>query len=738
MNMDEPRTDSARLDGGGYQCPMHPEVISPSPGRCPECGMDLLPIKPRKGKNEHEKGHEAAGHDKPSSTKVPAADKSLTDKPAGKHAGHSTNLFLKKFWLSLALSVPVVLYSDLPARLFGWSAPEFLGAELIPIALSTIVFFYGGWIFLASAFRELRARLPGMMTLIAIAILAAYTWSVWSFFARAGHDLFWELTTLITVMLLGHWVEMKAVKGTQHALEELSKLMPDTAEVMRDGKTEVVPISEVKAGDILFVRPGGKIPADGVVVSGTSEVDESMATGESRPVLKTKESEVIAGTSNGDGSLTIRVTKVGDETFLAGVMRLVSEAQASKSRLQMLSDRAAFYLTIVAVVVGAITFFVWFLSAGVSVGVERLVAVLVIACPHALGLAVPLVASISTSLAARHGFLIRNRIALESARKVGVVLFDKTGTLTKGAYGVLRVWSFDAWGENEVLRTAASLDANSEHFIARAIVAAAKEKNIQLAEVDDFVRIPGKGVQGKIGGTIAAVGGTPLLPLGKDFFSEAVAAEIEKENRRGATVVYVLLDNRVLGAIALADVIREESREAIRDLKKLGVRVAMVTGDAKPVAEWVARELEIDETFADVLPQEKSEKVKELQKRGLSVMMVGDGVNDAPALTQADVGVAIGAGTNVAIESAGIILARNDPRDIVKIIGLSRATYRKMIENLFWATGYNVIALPIAAGVLAPWGILLTPAFSAVLMSFSTIIVAANAVLLRRVERRLW
>ncbi len=631
-----------------------------------------------------------------------------------KYGKHSTQMFLRKFWVSFVLTVPVVLYSDILNTLFGFEAPTFPGSGYIPFVFGSMVFFYGGWVFLAGAGRELKARLPGMMTLIGLAISAAYLWSVYAVLSGKSQDLFWELTTLITIMLLGHYFEMRAVSGVQSALKELSKLLPDDAEVIRDERTEKVPLSELKVGDLVFVRPGGRIPADGVVIEGRSETNESMMTGESAPVPKKEGDDVIAGTSNGDGSLKIKITKIGENTFLAGVMRLVEEAQASKSRLQILSDQAAFYLTLVAILTGGLTFVLWLLArSGFGFAMERLVAVLVIACPHALGLAVPLVASISTTLAARHGFLVKQRLALESARKVDIVLFDKTGTLTRGEYGVIEVT------DNEVLRLAASVDAHSEHFIAKAIVAEAKKRGLKLSEVKDFRRLPGKGVSGIVDGKNLIVGG------------EAVLENIPKITKGGNTIIYVVADGKLLGSIALADVIREESKEAVADLKKMGIKVAMLTGDSEEVAKGVGDEIGIDEYFARVLPHEKSEKVKILQERGLKVAMVGDGINDAPALTQADLGVAIGAGTNVAIESAGIILVRNDPRDIVKIIKLSRLTYTKMLQNLFWATGYNVVALPLAAGILYSKGIVLEPALAALFMSLSTVIVAVNALLLR-------
>ena len=697
-----------------YTCPMHPEIKQERPGYCPECGMNLVPEKRVIG--DHGVRNKSA----------------FAKATADRHAGHSTAMFFRKFWVSLILTIPVVLYADVVEKIFRWSPPDFPGSEYLSIVLGSIVFFYGGFVFLTGAWREIKGRLPGMMTLIGLAISAAYLWSVYAVFTNE-EALFWELTTLITIMLLGHWLEMRAVSGAQGALKELSKLLPDTAEVIRDGKTETIPLKELLENDMVLVKPGTKIPADGVVVDGESDANESMITGESRLVPKKIGDSVIAGTINGDGALKIKVSNIGEKTFLAGVMRLVAEAQASKSRLQILSDKAALYLTIIAVVGGLITLVSW-LASGAEVGfaVARLVAVLVIACPHALGLAVPLVASISTTKAAQNGFLIKQRLALEAARTVDTVLFDKTGTLTKGEFGVVAVWSSSGSSKEEVLRLAASLDALSGHPISKAVVAKAHEQKLLLKEPKKFETLKGRGVKAFIEGKEVMVGGLSLLQdLGVAIPSE-LAARVEDGGKKGQTIIFALSDKQFLGAIALADIIREESREALKALKEMGIRTAMITGDSEDVAKWVGEELGIDEYFARVLPHQKSEKIKELQGRGLKVAMVGDGINDAPALTQADLGIAIGAGTNVAIESPGIILVRNNPLDIVKIIRLSQMTYLKMIQNLFWATGYNVVALPLAAGALAFKGIILEPALAAVFMSASTIIVAVNAVLLQR------
>lgn len=653
------------------------------------------------------------------------------DHGAGKHEGHSTNIFKLKFWISLVLSIPVVAYSEVVQELLRFQAPVFPGSEHVPFVLASIIFFYGGSVFIISAYRELRAKLPGMMTLIALAIFTAYSYSVYVTFFGTGKTLYWELATLITVMLLGHWMEMRAVSGAQSALKELSKLLPDEADVVRDDKIVTIALGDVRIGDIVHIRPGSKIPTDGVVREGMSDVDEAVATGESRPIAKEPGAEVIAGTSNGDGALRVEVTKIGEDTFLAGVIRLVSEAQASKSRLQMLSDRAAYYLTLVAVVTGGVTLVAWVAAANPAFAVERMVAVLVIACPHALGLAIPLVASISTTKAAKNGFLVKQRLALEAARNIDVVLFDKTGTLTKGEFGIDRVVVAENSDEERVRQYAASINVHSEHPIARAMVADAQRRGIEIRKAEHFQRIPGMGAQASIGTESIVVGNEAVVEKSEASLSDGLRRDVDALTSEGKTVVFVIVNKNVIGAIALVDVIREESREAVKTLRDMGVRTAMITGDSEDVAKWVAGELDIDEYFAKVLPHEKSEKVKMLQSKGEKVAMVGDGVNDAPALTQADLGIAIGAGTNVAIESAGIILVKDDPRDIPKIVKLSQLTYRKMIQNLFWAAGYNVVAIPLAAGVLASRGILLQPAIGALLMSASTVIVAINAMTLR-------
>lgn len=657
------------------------------------------------------------------------------DKGFNKHEGHSVNMFRDKFWLSLLLTIPVVLYSGIIKTLFNFEFPSFPGSSYLPLIFSTIIFFYGGWVFVQGAVTELKFKLPGMMTLISMAITVAFVYSLVSQLVFKGETLFWELSTLITIMLLGHWLEMRSVGQAQGALGELAKLLPDKAIRLVKGEPQEVAVSELSVGDLLLVKPGAKVPADGLVQEGESSVDESMITGESKPVIKKEGEKVVAGTINAEGSLKVKVTGIGENTALAGIMRLVAEAQASKSKTQILADKAAYYLTIIAIGAGILTFFGWLsVGSGVGVGIERLVGVLVIACPHALGLAIPLVTSISTSLSAKNGILVRDRLSLEEARKIDVVLFDKTGTLTKGEQGVTDIMSLKKGDETEIVALAASVEAESEHFIARGVVQKAKQLRVPLEKLGKFKSIPGKGVSGEIGSKKVEVGNLEYLKIKEVKIPEVLEKEIKRVEQEGKTVVFVLVDSSVIGALALQDLVREESKEAVKELKEMGVRVAMITGDSEAVAKEVSKELGIDEYFAHVLPEHKADKVNELQIDGSKVAMVGDGVNDAPALTKANIGIAIGAGTDVAIESAGIILVKNDPRDVVKIIKLSRATYNKMIQNLFWAAGYNVIAIPLAAGVLASVGIILAPAFGAVLMSASTVIVAANAQLLRNLK----
>lgn len=651
-----------------------------------------------------------------------------------KHAGHTPNMFRDRFWVSLILTVPVLLYTQSIQNWFHFSMPAFTGSEWLPFVFGTAIFFYGGTVFIKSAWGELKALLPGMMTLISLAIITAYVYSVYTTFVnQTGMEFFWELATLIVVMLFGHWMEMRSVTNAQGALKELAKLLPDTAE-LENGKQ--VPVSELKVSDVVLVRPGAKIPADGEITDGESDVNESMITGESKSVEKFKGAQVIAGTVNGTGSLKVKVTKIGESTALAGIMRLVAEAQNSSSRAQVLADKAAFFLTLVAILSGIVTLIGWLLAGrGIGFAMERTVTVLVIACPHALGLAIPLVTSISTALGARNGLLVKKRIALESARNINTVLFDKTGTLTKGEQSVVDVWPTGNYKAEDVLHLAASVEQTSEHALGRAIINAAKGKNIGLDKPENFKAITGHGVEAVLHGkNIVSVGGPRLLETKKIPIPQELKARIEQADKDGKTVIYVLEYNATIGVLTIADIIREESKQAVSQLKKLGIKVAMITGDSKGVASYVAKELNLDQYFAEVLPEHKADKVKELQKSGDKVAMVGDGVNDAPALARADLGIAIGAGTDVAIESAGIVLVKSNPLDIPKIIKLSKATYSKMIQNLWWAAGYNILAIPLAAGALAAWGILLQPAVGALLMSASTVIVAFNAQLLRKIN----
>ncbi|HEX8598298.1 MAG TPA: heavy metal translocating P-type ATPase [Chloroflexia bacterium] len=655
----------------------------------------------------------------------------------GGHAGHSEEMFKRPFWISLILTLPVLFYSELFQEIFGYTAPQFPGSEYLNLVLGSIIYWYAGRVFLTGAIDELRQVTPGMMTLVALAITTAYGYSVATTFGLVeGMPFYWELATLVTIMLLGHWMEMRAVGSAQSALNELAKLLPDTAERIVGDTTERVPVSELRTGDLILVRPGSQVPADGLVEEGQSQLNESMMTGESKPVSKAPGSEVIAGTVNGSGSLRVRINRTGEQTMLAGIMRLVQEAQTSRTRAQALADRAAYWLTIVAVGVAAVTLVAWILARGFDdYTLERVVTTLVVACPHALGLAIPLVISISTALSARNGILVRDRLALERARNLNVVVFDKTGTLTKGEQGLVGMVT-EGIGEDEALSQAAAVEGDSEHIIARAIVEAARERGAQVPAAVDFQALPGRGVQAEVGGRLLQVGGPQLLKQGGISPSEALVRQAQEWGSRGQSVVYLVEGAQLRAAFALADVIRPESREAIRVLRAQGVRVAMLTGDSEDVARWVAGELGITEYFAQVLPEHKSARIKELQRGGEQVAMVGDGVNDAPALAQADVGIAIGAGTDVARASAGIVLVRNDPRDVARIIALSRASYRKMVQNLSWAVGYNAIALPLAAGVLAPIGLVLPAAVGALLMSLSTIIVAINAQTLRRLNLR--
>jgi Cu2+-exporting ATPase len=692
------------------------------------------------------------GQGKPARTHVPSSQTQA--EPAGhgapdghgthedahdKHAGHSVAMFRDKFWLSLLLTVPTLIWGHMLPRVLGYTPPQVPGSHLIAPALGTAVFLYGGWPFVQGAVRELHARLPGMMTLIALAISVAFVFSAAVALGYPGMPLWEELATLVTIMLLGHWIEMRSISQAQGALAELAKLLPNMAiRIVRDGseeRMEEVSLTALADGDLVLIRPGANVPADGEVQEGHSSINESMITGESRPVEKNPGDRVIAGTVNQSGSLRVSVTGTGQRTMLAGIMRLVAQAQSSRSRAQALADRAALWLTIAALVAGAVTLVAW-LAAGAEAAyaVERLVTVLVIACPHALGLAVPLVIAISTTLGARSGLLVRDRRGLEEARLLNAVVFDKTGTLTLGEHRVVAWRTADGLEDGEALRLAAAVEQDAEHPVARAVVTSAAERGLTVPRATAFEAIPGYGAQASLDGRRLVVGGPNLLRRDRITVSAELEAFATEAAGRGQGVIYLAENARALAAFAVADAVRPESAEAVRRLHAQDIQVVMLTGDARAVADAVGRELGIDTVYAQVLPEDKVQRIQELQRQGKRVAMVGDGVNDAPALVTADVGIAIGAGTDVAVEAGDVVLVRSDPRDVPRIVALSRASYRKMVQNLWWAAGYNIVAIPLAAGVLASRGIVLSPAIGAVLMSLSTVIVAVNAQLLRRVR----
>jgi P-type Cu2+ transporter len=725
-----PEDMQTRHNGTGQdRDPMQPDRPEHDTSHAGDEGEPLVPEQ-----SGHATGH--AGHE----TAHEAGHQGHVD-----HTGHE-QMFRRRFWVCLVLSIPVLLYSPMLQEWFHFSAPV-LGAATpwFGPLFAVIVFLYGGVPFLQMAVPEIRARKPGMMTLISLAISVAFIYSIAAIFIDPMGGFFWELVTLIDVMLLGHWIEMRSVRQASGALDELARLMPDTAERIRpDGSTETVPVDRLRTGDLVLVRPGASVPADGMVTQGDSDVNEAMITGESRPVKKRPGDKAIAGTTNGDGSLRLRVIATGDDTALAGIMRLVRDAQQSKSRTQLLADRAAGWLFYIALAVAALTAVGWSIAIGLNVEViARVATVLVIACPHALGLAIPLVVAITTTLAAHNGVLVRDRLALEQARAIDIVVFDKTGTLTRGEFGVAGMATTAGWDEERALALAAAVEGDSEHIMAQAIRRTARERSLALAAVTGFEALKGRGAHAKSDGRDVYVGGPRLLEMLGVVPAPELAAFGQAAGEKGQSAIYLVYDGQAVAALALADVVRPESKEAVRRLHEMGVQVAMLTGDSEAVARAVAAELGIDRYFAQVLPEHKDRQIAELQRQpvpgrngsgGQKVAMVGDGVNDAPALTRADVGIAIGSGTDVAIESAGIILVKSNPLDVVKIIELSRASYRKMAQNLAWATGYNVIALPLAAGVLAPWGILLSPAVGALFMSLSTVVVAINAQLLRRVR----
>ena len=675
----------------------------------------------------HHSSHRHSEHQDPSTKEEHAGhdhDGHEDHKGHQDHHAHMVEEFKRRFWVSLLLTVPILALSPLIQSVLGIEeALQFPGDLLVLWGFSSVVFVYGGWPFLKGIYEELSEWQPGMMTLIAVAITTAYVYSSAVVFGLSGSIFFWELATLIDVMLVGHWIEMRSVMGASKALEELAKLMPQTAHRLTEsGDTEEVPLEELRHGDRVLIRPGEKIPADGEVVEGTSSVNEAMLTGESVPVPKEVGEEVIGGSINGEGSLTVEVQKTGEEGYLSQVIDMVREAQETKSKTQDLANRAAVWLTAVALGGGALTLFVWtvIMGADFAFALERTVTVMVIACPHALGLAVPLVVAVSTAKSAQNGLLIRDRTAFEAARNLEAVIFDKTGTLTEGRFGVTDTLSFNGMAEDEILKYAAAVESRSEHPIGKGIVDAVDD----APAVENFNSITGKGIEGRVNGREVKVVSPGYL---RENGYEMTDSRYEELSGQGKTVVFVIVDDKLEGAVALADIIREESREAIRVLKEMGIQVMMLTGDNRQVAKWVADELDLDDYFAEVLPDEKADKVKEVQGRGLITAMVGDGVNDAPALATADVGIAIGAGTDVAVETADIVLVRNSPKDVTAILRLAGATYSKMVQNLWWAAGYNIFAIPVAAGVLYGWGILFGPAVGAALMSLSTVIVAINA-----------
>jgi Cu2+-exporting ATPase len=645
----------------------------------------------------------------------------------GSHHRKMANDFRRRFWISLAITAPILFFSETLRSLIGLGAPPaFPGLTYVIVVLATAIYFYGGRPFLRGLFRELGDRQPGMMTLIGLAISVAYVYSTAVALGLTGKAFFWELATLIDIMLLGHWIEMRSVMGASRALEKLVQLLPDTAHrLTEDGETEDVPVSELEKGDRFVVKPGEKFPVDGTIVEGKTTVDESMLTGESRPVTKGIDDDVVGGSINNDGSVTVEATKVGEETYLNTVVEMVREAQESKSRSQTLADRAAMWLTIIALSAGTLTLVAWLaLGREFVFAMERMVTVMVITCPHALGLAVPLVIAVTTSLAAGNGLLIRNRSQFEQARTIDAVVFDKTGTLTEGTFGLKAVIALSDTDEEEVLQLAASVESRSEHSLAVGIVKAAREREIELEEPSGFEAMKGKGVSGKVGGRSVLVVSPGYL---REKGMKADDGKLKEHKEQGRTISFVIVDDELIGALALGDTVREASRDAIDRLREMGVRCLMMTGDSEDVARAVAGTLGLDDYFSEVLPDEKADKIKELQKDGTRVAMTGDGINDAPALATADLGIAIGAGTDVAVETADIVLVESDPRDVLDIFRLSRASRRKTVQNLFWATGYNAVAIPLAAGVLAGQGVILSPAVGAVLMSVSTVIVAINA-----------
>lgn len=709
--------------GQNFTCPMHPEVIKPGPGKCPKCGMDLVPAGNTENKDEKQVHTHAPAHEHDDHA---THHEQVSHAGHDKHAGHHTHDFLKRFWICLIVTVPVLLLSHMIQQWLGFEI-KFRGDKYLLLILSAFIYFYGGMPFLKGMVSEIKDKAIGMMTLVAIAISVAFIYSVAVVFGLKGMDFFWELATLIDIMLLGHWLEMRSQMAASKALESLVALLPSTVHAERNGEVVDIDLKELRNGDKVLVKPGEKIPADGLVLDGSSYVNESMLTGESVPVKKEKEQKVIGGSINGDGALKLQITATGNDSYLNKVITLVSSAQASKSKTQNLADKVAKWLTIISITVGVITFIFWFNKENdLAFALERMVTVMVTACPHALGVAIPLVIAISTSLSATHGLLIRNRTAFESARNLTTIIFDKTGTLTKGSHEVQQIIPLNGYSPDELLKYAASVQQNSEHHIAHGLTRKAKQQELQLWPVENFNYIQGVGVKGN-------VNGKTVISAGPNYFkqnNQPVPATPSSVDLATETINYLLIDNKPAAIFTLADSIRESSAEAIVDLKQMNIKSYLLTGDNEDIAKSVAGKLKMEGYFANVLPHEKQDKLKEFQAKGELVAMTGDGVNDAPALAQADVGIAVGSGTDVAAETADVILVNSDPKDVVGMIGFAKATYNKMIQNLIWAVGYNLIAIPLAAGILYP-RFILSPAMGAVLMSLSTIIVAFNAQLLK-------
>ena len=705
-----------------YTCPMHPQVLKDEPGKCPLCGMALVPL----GGGSQSAGHSHKMQDADAHGSHAAEHNTHNADSYNKHEGHHTHDFLKRFWVSLIVTIPILALSHMIQNWFGFSI-SFPGDKYVLFALGTFIYIYGGMPFLKGMVGEIKANAIGMMTLVALAITVAYAYSVAVVFGLPGMDFFWELATLIVIMLLGHWLEMRSQMAASKALQSLVALLPNDVTVERNGQATKIPISDLKNNDTVIIKPGEKIPADGLVIEGSSSVNESMLTGESVPVKKEVDTKVIAGSINGDGALRVKATGVGKESYLNKVINLVSDAQAAKSNTQNLADKVAKWLTFIAIAAGVGTFAYWYVVGGnLSFAIERMVTVMVTACPHALGVAIPLVVAISTTISATSGLLIRNRTAFETTRKLSTIIFDKTGTLTQGSHAVQRVIPTAGFSEIEILQYAAAVQQNSEHHIAKGVIKTLSERKLPLWKSEDFKYMQGIGVSG-------AVNGKTIIAAGPNYFSQnnLQLPQIPDEiNQDAETVNFVLIDNQLAGIITLADTVREGAQEAINQLKEMGIKSFLLTGDNEKIAAAVSNQLGMDGYLANVLPHNKQEKVKEFQAKGEIVAMTGDGVNDAPALAQADVGIAVGSGTDVAAETADIILVNSAPRDVVKMIDFGKRTYRKMVQNLIWAVGYNVVAIPLAAGILYP-KFVLSPAMGAILMSVSTVVVAINASLLK-------